>query len=306
MHRPTVFAQETRITTSPQEKAKQMPGIVGLISRMPRQSAEQELLQMVEALWHEDFYVAGTWIDESLGVYVGWVARRGSFAEGMPLRNERGDVTLLFSGEEYPEPSTPQRLRARGHDVGSSGPSYLVHLYEDTAFLAGLNGRFHGLLVDRNQSKAVLFNDRYGMHRLYYHESRDAFYFAAEAKAILAVRPQLRSLNPRAVGEFVACGATLENRTLFDGIYVLPPASAWDFRNASLKERAAYFHPREWESQEKLQPEAYYQTLREVFSRNLPRYFSGDQRIGMSLTGGLDTRMIAAWQKSAPGRSEER
>ena len=278
-----------------------MPGIVGLITKMPRQRAEQELLQMVEALRHEDFYVAGTWIDESRGVYAGWVARKGSFAEAMPLCNERGDVTLLFSGEEYPEPSTVQQLRARGHDVDSSGPSYLVHLYEeDAAFPAGLNGRFHGLLVDQNQAKTVLFNDRYGMHRLYYHESRDAFYFSAEAKAILAVRPQLRSLNPRAAGEFVACGAALENRTLFDSIYVLPPASAWVFRNASLKKRAAYFHPREWESQEKLQPEAYYRALREVFSRNLPRYFSGDQRIGMSLTGGLDTRMIAAWQKSAP------
>ena len=75
---------------------------------------------MVEALRHEDFYVAGTWIDESLGVYVGWVARKGSFAEGMPLCNERGDVTLVFSGEEFPEPSTAQQLRKRGHDVDSS------------------------------------------------------------------------------------------------------------------------------------------------------------------------------------------
>jgi len=83
-----------------------MPGIVGLITRMPRQRAEQELLHMVEALRHEDFYVAGTWIDESLGVYVGWVARKRSFAEGMPLCNERGDVTLVFSGDEFPEPST--------------------------------------------------------------------------------------------------------------------------------------------------------------------------------------------------------
>src|SRR6266568_6784958 len=166
-----------------------MPGIVGLITKMPREEAEQELLRMVEALRHEDFYVAGTWIDESLGVYVGWVAREGSFSDGMPLRSERGDVTLVFSGEEFPEPGTAQRLRERGRDFDTAGPSYLVQLYEeDASFPAGLNGRFHGLLVDRNQVKAVLFDDRYGMHRLYYHESRDAFYFAAEAKAILAVR----------------------------------------------------------------------------------------------------------------------
>ena len=43
-----------------------------------------------------------------------------------------------------------------------------------------------GLLVDRSEGTTTLFNDRYGIHRLYYHESADAFYFAAEAKAILA------------------------------------------------------------------------------------------------------------------------
>ena len=72
------------------------------------------------------------------------------------------------------------------------------------------------------------------MHRIYYHESKDAFYFAAEAKAILAVRPELRRMDPQGLGEFVACGSVLENRTLFEGIHVLPPASAWVFRNRSL------------------------------------------------------------------------
>jgi asparagine synthase (glutamine-hydrolysing) len=75
-----------------------MPGIVGLITQSPRKDAERELFQMVEAVAHEDFYVAGTYVDESLGVYVGWVARQGSFADGMPLRNEQKDVALIFSG----------------------------------------------------------------------------------------------------------------------------------------------------------------------------------------------------------------
>ena len=63
---------------------------------------------------------------------------------------------------------------------------------DDRAFPASLNGRFQGLLADRARGCALLFNDRYGMHRMYYHESADAFYFAAEAKAILAVCPELR------------------------------------------------------------------------------------------------------------------
>ena len=257
-------------------------------------------MRMVESLRHESFYATGIWIDEISGLYVGWAARRGSFADGMPLRNERGDVMLAFSGEEYPEPGTAQRLQARGHELEVDGPSYLVHLYEDDpAFPAGLNGRFHGLLADRNRGTAMLFNDRYGMHRIYYHQSADAFYFAAEAKAILAVRPELKRLDSRGLGEFVSCGAVLENRTLFEGIQVLPPASAWTFRNGQLVRKDSYFQPKEWEEQEQLDPEPYYQELRTVFDRNLPRYFAGRERIGMSLTGGLDTRMILACRRPA-------
>jgi len=279
-----------------------MPGIVGLITQKPREQAERELFRMVEALRHEDFYVSGTWIDGSLGLYVGWVVQKDSFSDGMPLRNEKNDITLIFSGEEFPRPGTIQRLKESGHDVDPDGPSYLVHLYEeDSSFPAGLNGRFHGLLIDRSRGTAILFNDRYGMHRIYYHESKDGVYFAAEAKAILAVRPELRRIDPRGLGEFVSCGTVLENRTLFDGIHILPPASAWVFRESSINKKDSYFRPREWEEQEKLEPEAYYREFREVFARNLPRYFAGHQRIGMSLTGGLDTRMILAWQKPEPG-----
>jgi asparagine synthase (glutamine-hydrolysing) len=279
-----------------------MPGIVGLITRMPRTQAERLVLRMVESLRHENSYVTDVWMDEALGVYLGWSVRKDSFADGMPLRNERADVSLVFSGEEFPELGTARRLQERGHRLDLEGPSYLVHLYEeDPAFPAGLNGRFHGLLADRTRGTATLFNDRYGMHRLYYHEAKDAFYFAAEAKAILAVRPELRSVDPRGLGEFVACGCVLENRTIFQGIRLLPPASAWVFRNAAIRARDAYFQPREWEEQSPLEPEAYYEELRGAFTRTLSRYFGGREPIGMSLTGGLDTRMIMAWHKVPPG-----
>ncbi len=279
-----------------------MPGIVGCITRLPREEVEADLLRMVEALGHEDFYIADTWLDEALGVYVGWVARRGSFADEMPLQNEQGNIVLAFSGEEFPELGTAQHLKAMGHEFDSSGPSYLVHLYEeDSSFPAGLNGRFHGLLIDQNRRIAVLFNDRYGMHRVYYHESNDAFYFAAEAKAVLAVRPELRCLDSRSAGEFIACGCTLEGRSLFKDIHVLPGAAKWVFRNARLERRGRYFDPQQWEEQDRLEPELYYRELRDVFCRNLSRYFEGREHVGMSLTGGLDTRMIMAWQKSQPG-----
>lgn len=279
-----------------------MPGIVGLITKLPQPAAEDQLSRMVQALRHESFYVSGTWVDSKHGIYAGWVARSGSFDDTMPLQNELGDRTLIFSGEEFPEAGTSEALRARGHELGGSFASYLVHRYEEEPdFPKGLNGRFHGLAVHSSLGRAVLFNDRFGLQRLYYYEASDGFYFAAEAKAILAVRPELRSADARGLAEFVVCGCVLENRTIFRGIHVLPPGSAWIFEACALQRKVSYFEPKEWENQDRLEPEQYYTALRNAFVGNLERYFLANQRLGVSLTGGLDTRIIMAWRKSPPG-----
>lgn len=278
-----------------------MPGIVGLITKGPRKEAQAELDRMVQALMHEKFYVSGVFVHEGLGIYAGWVARRGAFSDQMPVQNETRSLTLIFSGEDFQDSSLRVELKARGHCVSDNGPDYLVHLAEEGGFPRSFNGRFHGVLVDEHEAVCVLFNDRYGMHRLYVHESSDCFYFAAEAKGILAVRPDLREIDSGALAEFVTCGAVLENRSLFRQIDVLPPASAWGFRNGRLESRTTYFSPSEWEAQEPLPSHAYYAELRNVFARNLPRYFTGNESVGVSLTGGLDTRMIMAWVKAEPG-----
>jgi asparagine synthase (glutamine-hydrolysing) len=258
---------------------------------------------MLDGIRHESFYNHATYVVEDLGLYVGWTALKGSFSDQMPLQNERGDISLFFSGEEYPKPGTGALLKQRGHSFQDEQPSsYLVHLSEeDPNFPAGLNGMFHGLLADRTKAAVTLFNDRYGMHRLYYHESQDSIYFAAETKAILKVRPELRRLDPKGLGEFIACSCILEDRTIFTGIHALPGASAWVFRNGQIERKGIYFQPREWEEQSELDTESYYRELREALFGNIARYFAGREPMGIALTGGLDTRVIMACHKSPPG-----
>jgi asparagine synthase (glutamine-hydrolysing) len=279
-----------------------MPGIAGLVTRMPRERAAAELRRMLGVMRHERFYAIRTWIDEDLGVYVGWTARQGSFSDAPEQPNETGDLVLVFSGEEFSPPDVRRSLTGKGHRLGDAESSYLVHLCEeDETFPAGLNGLFHGLLADRRRRRVTLFTDRYGMHRLYYHEAKDAFYFAAEAKAILAVRPELRRVNARGLGEVITLGYVLENRTLFDGIHIMPGASRWMFEGDARVRKATYFQPAEWENQQVLKPEEFYEETRTVFSQILPRYLNGRDPVGVSLTGGLDTRMIMAWQRRPAG-----
>ena len=104
-----------------------MPGIVGLFTRLPRQVAEPMLLRMVESLRHESFYVTRTWIDEELGVYVGTVAREGSFSADMPVCDERRETVLIFSGEEYSGPAISGNRSRSASGIYSNGTIRTVH-----------------------------------------------------------------------------------------------------------------------------------------------------------------------------------
>jgi asparagine synthase (glutamine-hydrolysing) len=273
-----------------------MPGIVGIIRAGPAAERKTMLARMVKCMMHESFYASGTLQVDALDAGVGWVCHKGSFSDCMPAWNETRDVCLIFSGEHFADVTEAQGLKAAGHHCSKSTAAYLVHLYEEYGgkFFEMLNGTFHGVVIDLRENKVVLFNDRYGLGRIYYHESPDGFYFSAEAKALLKALPQLRSLDMRSFGEFFSCGCALQNRSLFEGVSLLPPGSMWTFRRGQAVRKETYFNRETWENLPPLSAEDYYQRLRGTFVGVLPRYFAGRQSVGLSLTGGLDSRMIVA------------
>lgn len=279
-----------------------MPGLFGIISRNSFARA-RALEEMRGSMLHDKFYSSGTWSNNRLGLGVGWVCHKNSFADCLPIWNETRDVCLIFSGGEFSESSQIENLRARGHSFTDGDASYLVHWYEEAgeAFLEKLNGWFSGVLVDLRLGRVLLFNDRYGLNRVYVHEQADTTWFASEAKALLNVLPQTRELDQRGVAERFSCGCVLQNRTIFSGVTLLPPASKWTFRAGAVPQRETYFAPETWESQPQLRAPEFYQQLRETFPRVLSRYLRCRDQIAMSLTGGLDSRMIMACSGRDPG-----
>jgi asparagine synthase (glutamine-hydrolysing) len=243
---------------------------------------------------HERFYTSGNYFVPELGVYAGWTAHGKSFAADQVFLNEQRDVALVFSGECFVDQETRSALKQKGHDLDGTNDC-LVHLYEEEGeqFIEKLNGLFSGLLIDQRQKRAFLFNDRYGSERIYWYETEDEFYFASEAKALLCLLPELRAFDEEGVCQFLSHGCTFEGRTLFREIRLLPAASLWSFERGRCNRRK-YFSPTSWESQAPLSGEAFQSAFQEIFRRVSPRYFEAETKIGISLTVGLDTRMIMA------------
>src|SRR5690348_7996198 len=281
-----------------------MPGIAGIIGSAPNDVIAAQVNAMTTSMQHEPWHRSAVLIEYKLNLGVGSVAHEGSFADCMPIWNSQRDICLIFAGEHFahgPEPGQDGiQSDLRSRDTAAT----LVRRYEerDEAFLTELNGWFSGVIVDHRQHKVILFNDRYGVNRLYYYQSPEAFYFASEAKAILHVCPEVRGLSMRSVGEFLACGAVLQNRTYFKSVGLVPGGSVWTFKGGRTKCKAAYFDPANLENQEPLPSSEYDQALASTWKTILPPYFSGPEEVALSLTGGVDSRLILACAPREQGK----
>jgi asparagine synthase (glutamine-hydrolysing) len=280
-----------------------MPGIAGIISGKRVSKFQMERDTMMSLMVHEPFHEAGYYENEKLGIWCGCVSHRGSHSDGSLFWNERKDQCLLFVGEIFPQAGSfgsnnHPRLNSRAEIA-----RYLLQLFDEKGLdaLKWLNGWFSGLLVDLRSNKIALFNDRYGLGRIYFHHNEEGFYFCSQAKGLLNVLQATRQLDPKGLAEFTSCGCVLQNRTLFKGVNLLPPAARWCFAPGKEPLKEVYFEKETWENQSELSEASYYSKLRETFALVLPKYFQGAGQIGMSLTGGLDGRMIMAWSDASPG-----
>ncbi|HEY1788145.1 MAG TPA: hypothetical protein VGJ73_08330 [Verrucomicrobiae bacterium] len=257
-----------------------MPGIAGIITSARMEECPALVNAMLMTMKHERFYKAATHFIPEMKIFAGFTGFEDS-TDGI-FSNESGNISLVFSGECFVDSKI-----AKGDK--------LIHLYENEGhtFIKKLNGLFSGLLIDKAQRKILLFNDRYGIKRIYFHEQEGNFYFASEAKALLRILPDQRQFDPECVADFLAFGCTLNWKTLFRGIEILPGSSFWSFKSSQCQ-KEKYFSPETWEAQPQLTADDFESKFQEIFRRILPSYFEPSSKVGVALTGGLDTRMIMA------------
>ncbi len=270
-----------------------MPGLFGIISRKQPETCEQQVRTMLASMRYEPFYNSGIHKDQEMSLYAGWTCHPQSFCDCLPVTNRAKDVVLFLTGEIFEN----QDQFTGGKGEGSlSDARGIVGLYEKWGekFFERLNGWFSGLLLDTRRGRAFLFNDRYGMDRVFVHEGVDGFYFSSEAKALLAVLPQEREFDIEGLSEFLTCGCTLGSRSLYKGVSILPPGALWTFAGGEIERRGSYFQLDGWTGQECINEEQLESQVVDLLGGLAAKYARGPLPVGISLTGGLDSRMVMA------------
>ena len=212
-----------------------------------------------------------------------------------PLFNEDRKLVLVANGEIYNHQELRSRLEATGrHRFQSrSDCEVILHLYEEHGldFVKHLRGMFALALWDDNKRRLVLARDRMGEKPLYICRRVDRIVFASEMKSLLEFGGVEFDLDPVAVDQYLRYGWVPDPKTPIKGVVKIPPATMLivDIDQWQIKE---YQY---WSIEAApivSGPPA--QVVRDVLEETMPLMLRADVPVGIALSGGLDSSIIAA------------
>jgi hypothetical protein len=161
-------------------------------------------------------------------------------------------------------------------------------LEKDSAKIPGefVNGAFNGVVI--NGDALWLFNDFMAMAPLYYTFEKDTFIFSTTLQMLQRILN--RPWNAEAVSEYVALGYNFSYQTLLKGIDCLPPASLLCLKNDKLTLTNYATFPNDLEM--KAGKKKVIENVHHEFVKAIGRIYSPKLKYSLSLTGGMDSRLI--------------
>jgi len=171
-----------------------------------------------------------------------------------------------------------------------SDPSALLQkiLAKDVAQIPGefVNGAFNGVVIEGNT--LWLFNDFMALAPLYYALEKDTIIFSTSLQAMQ--RLLNRPWDAEAVKEYLTFGYNFSYQTMLFGIKCLPPASLLCIKdgNLSLKNYDSFPNEPEFSAGKG----EVIESVHREFSKAIKRIYSAKLKYSLSLTGGMDSRLI--------------
>jgi asparagine synthase (glutamine-hydrolysing) len=223
-----------------------------------------------------------------------------SHAADQPMANEDGTVEVVFNGEIYNFQALTEELKARGHRFCTRcDTEVLVHGWEEWGeeLPRHLRGMFALALYDRRARRLFLARDRLGKKPLYYAATGGRFAFASEIKGLLTLPELPRQLDLAAVGEYMAYGNSVGERTVYRAVRKLPPGSFLSLETGGevLAPRIArywHFAPR---PESDLDTEAWLDELDATLREAVRLRMIADVPLGAFLSGGIDSSLVVAY-----------
>lgn len=224
-----------------------------------------------------------------------------------PIANEDETIWITFNGEIYNFKELRDELKKKGHRFKSRTDSeVVVHLYEElgTACLNRLNGMFAFALWDERKKTLFLARDRMGKKPLHYCLRKNQLIFASEIKALLRHPAVDRRLSFKSLDKYLSYEYIPAPESIFSSVKKLEPGHYLLYRNDEAVSAQYWDIPLEDYPIADSTEAQYTEELRELLDQAVRRRLVADVPVGLFVSGGLDSGLVAALASRARGQLE--
>lgn len=247
-------------------------GIAGIINN---KQSKVSIASMIETMKHESFYKSDAYEPD-------YVSLGATGISSEILLNDKKTIVCLVGGEAFCNDSSKS----------------LLQLYEEKGidFVNGIKGQFVIVIYEIPARKIFIITDRYGFKPLYYIQDGNNFIFASEVKAIIKHLKSAPAINSSALAEYAIFNYPLGDNTFIKNIYRMPAGAIWELSieaDSSLRlQKNKYWEFESIINNSFLTEEESLEQCGRVFKRTVSQLLSKESNIGLTLTGGYDSRTI--------------
>jgi asparagine synthase (glutamine-hydrolysing) len=212
---------------------------------------------------------------------------------------------IVFDGAIDNRPDLRTRDGGHGAAIASAVDDALLVLNlfnrEGTDVFAHLAGQFALAIADPSARRLLLARDRIGYAPLYFTLDNDRFIFASEYKALLAIPSVPARPNRDAIQVIQSTKWTKPGATCLSGIYPVAPGTWLDVDLDRMHTARFWNIPIQVLHGDEDRHAA---ALRSSFLDTLKRQVEPYRKVGISLSGGLDSAVMAAGVREVAGDRE--
>ena len=273
-----------------------MCGIAGMVGRPGEVVDAADVHRMCQSIVHRGPDDEGIYAQGPIGLGMRRLSIIDLSGGHQPIHNEDKTIWLVYNGEIYNFPELRQGLVERGHTFYThSDTEVIIHLYEEMGAdcVQKLRGMFGLALYDEHKGSLLLARDRLGKKPLHYaiHEGR--LYFGSEIKTILAVAPELATVDPEGLLQYFYFGYIPDPYTAFKAIHKLPPGHLLEYVNGKISVRQ-YWDVPEYGTHPPISEEECLEELERRLQEAVRIRLISDVPLGALLSGGVDSSIIVA------------
>ena len=273
-----------------------MSGICGIYSAQNLSLANRDILgTMMDAIGHRGRAARRSFVDEKRGIAIGHVFAptfQASAEDEHPDWHEDEAYVATFDGAVFNAAELLSRDGTQRYENRECG-AIVEHVRQNpSTFPERLDGHFGLAVWDKRQRELWLARDAPGAKPLYYHHLPQSglVVFASELKGLFAHPAVRRRVSREGLTAYLTFGYVPAPLSILEGVHKTFPGEVLHIDARRLASRRYWDIP-PFQPQAAGLDELAHQT-REHVIRTVAKYTQGAQRVGVFLSGGVDSTVV--------------